>query len=228
MFPRYKNYYKFYPKRYFKSSVGKITQSRNFKASAANMTQNGVFSINVRTPQTLNIEANSPNTWEQLDVPALINSSAMHRQLSNVFDQYRIEKVTIRFKPISTVNTSQGATVSFLNFFTVVDRSGLSTGLTVDDLRTYASYKETVWSMTGDTPRPHIMNLGQADMVSRTEYYDSKKLAGFPTVAFGCDVGQSVSAATAYTFTVEIDAQIRYRGVRLDTSNVSTRISSSF
>lgn len=227
MFPRYNKFYR-YPKRYTKSSVGKITQSRNFRASAANMTQNGLFSVNVRTPQTLQVQANSANSWAQLDVPALINSSAMHRQLSNVFDQYRIEKVTIRFKPLATTNTSSTTVMSFLNFFTVVDRSGLSAALTVDDLRTYASYKETVWSMNGDTPRPHVMNLGQADMVSRTEYFDSKKVAGFPTVAFGCDVGQAVSSTTAYSFTIEIDAQVRYRGVRLDTSNVSTRISSSF
>ena len=134
MFPRYNKFYR-YPKRYTKSSVGKITQSRNFRASAANMTQNGLFSVNVRTPQTLQVQANSANSWAQLDVPALINSSAMHRQLSNVFDQYRIEKVTIRFKPLATTNTSSSTVMSFLNFFTVVDRSGLSAALTVDDLR---------------------------------------------------------------------------------------------
>lgn len=231
MFPRYKNSYYRYPKRYNKSSVGKITQSRNFKASASNMTQNGVFSINVRSPLTLNIPANNNATWQTLDIPAAITGSDMHRQLSNVFDQYRIEKLTVRIKPVITTDPtgSNNSLFSYLSFFSCVDRSGFSNSITLAQLRTYSSYKETNWAANGgDTPRSHVINIGQADLVSRTEYYDTKSTAKFPTVCVGYDVGQTVTDQLSNSFTVEIDAQVRYRGVRLDTSNVSTRISSSF
>lgn len=218
-----KRYNNFYYKPYRKnSSVGKITMSRNFKASAQNMTQNGLFNISVRNADPITIPQDESSNWKKLDVPALISSSAMHRQLSNVFDQYRIEKVTIRIKPLANTKVASASTVQpFMNCFSVVDRSGLSEGLTLADLRTYASYKETVWSMNGDTPAPHSLYIGQADLVSRTEYFDSKKTAGFPTVAFGIDLGLPGSEATTVKFSIEIDAAVRYRGVRLDTSNVS-------
>lgn len=217
---KYNNYYKFYPRK--NSSVGKITMSRNFKASAQNMTQNGLFNISVRQPDPLVVTGGTSSNWKKLDVPALISASAMHRQLSNVFDQYRIEKVTIRIKPIANTRISTDTQVlPFMNCFSVVDRSGLSEGLTLADLRTYASYKETVWSMNGDTPVPHNVYIGQADLVSRVEYFDSKKTAGFPTVAYGIDLGLNPTNNVQVNFSIEIDAAVRYRGVRLDTSNVS-------
>ena len=194
MFPRYKNYYR-YPKRYTKSSVAKITQSRNFKASAANMTQNGLFSISARSPLSLQVAANNNATWQVLDIPAAISGSDMHRQLSNVFDQYRIEKLTIRIKPVITYdNTGVGQFSSYLAFFSVVDRSGFSNSTTIAQLRTYSSYKETSWATNGgDTPRAHVINIGQADLVSRTEYYDSKSTAKFPQVCVGYDIGQTTT-----------------------------------
>ena len=99
-------YYKYgYGRTYGRKrrSVKAITMSKSFKASAANMTQNGVFNISVRssidhkTPQQ---GAGTPAIKiDKFDVAQQIASSPMHQQLSNVFDEYKIEKVSIKISP---------------------------------------------------------------------------------------------------------------------------------
>lgn len=214
---------KYYYKRAKTRSTKAITTSRAFKASAANMTQNGKFNVSTKFTTTLNVPLNEASVMVKLDVANAIVLADMHRQLSNVFDQYRIEKCTLKFNLLIN-STNINAGYAHVAFFTACDRSGFSDTATVGSMRTYGSYKESTWSLNGDTNPPHYVNVGQADLVSKSEYYDSKKKAAFPQVVAGIDLGEAVTAAKAITVTCEVDAQIRYRGVRLDTTGVLARV----
>lgn len=207
-------------------SVRAITTSKNFKASASNMTQNGLFSINVRNEILGNIAQGLRYGTQLLDVPAIISQSPMHLQLSNVFDQYKIEKVSIKFRPIYNTDAISQNAFGAQTFFTCIDRSGFSAGTDLAQLQTYQSYKESNWSLTGDTNMPHYVNIGQTDIVGKSTYFDSKNTCTFPKVAYGVIMPTAVTAAAEFKYSVEIDAQVRYRGVRLDTSSVSTRVNS--
>lgn len=227
----YSRYYRYgYGRRYGyrrkARSVRAITTSRNFKASAANMTQNGLFSINVRNEIQGNIAQNLRYGTSLLDVPAIISQSPMHLQLSNVFDQYKIEKVSIKFRPIYNSDAIPASAYGAQTFFTCIDRSGFSANVDLAQLQTYQSYKESNWSLTGETNMPHYVNIGQTDVVGKSTYFDSKNTSTFPKVAYGVILPQPVSEAQLFKYSVEIDAQVRYRGVRLDTSSVSTRVDS--
>ena len=214
---------KYYYKRAKSRSTKAITTSRAFKASAANMTQNGKFNVSTKFTTTLNVPLNEASVMVKLDVANAIVLADMHRQLSNVFDQYRIEKCSLKFNLlINSTNINTG--YAHVAFFTACDRSGFATNATVGSMRTYGSYKESTWSLNGDTNPPHYVNVGQADLVSKSEYYDSKKKAAFPEVVAGVDLGEAVTEAKAITVTCEVDAQIRYRGVRLDTTGVLARV----
>lgn len=219
--------------RRYSKSVKALRTTRAFKASAANMTQNAKFEINVRTPVNLNFTGSSGSPgpsyqFGELDIPSLISSSSMHVYLSNVFDQYRIEKVSIKILPLVNEDINHNKTTSsYQNFFTVVDRTGFGANVTIDQLRTYSSYKESSWPTNGDSVKPHYVSIGQTDVVNKSMYYDTKTTSVFPKVKYGVDIGGSATGNFTFSFTVEIDAQIRYRGVRLDTSNVSTRVSSN-
>lgn len=206
-------------------SVRNITTSRAFKASAQNMTQNGKFNVNVRTTVGLDWFGTElvpvQFSFNDIDVPALLAASPMHLQLSNVFDQYKIEKVTIKILPNVGPAAPAGST-TYISFFSVVDRTGFNNP-TIDQLRSYGSYKETSWSWN-DSPAPHMVYIGQSDVVSKSTYYDTKATAAFPKVKVGGDLGAPQQSNVSWTFSVEIDAQVRYRGVRLDTSSVSTRL----
>lgn len=208
----------------YNRSVKAITSSRAFKASAANMTQNGKFNISQKFTQTINIASGSPYGMEDCNIPNQIVLSDMHKALSNVFDQYRIEKCTLKFNlllnnPLNTQNS-----IAHISFFTAVDRTGFAVNATVPSIRTYGSYKETTWSINGDSNVPHVISLGQADMVSRSEFYDTKNRAKFPQLKIGFDLAEAQETAKALTITCEIDAQVRYRGVRLDTTGVLARV----
>ena len=226
----YGRYYRYgYGRRYGyrrkARSVRAITTTRNFKASASNMTQNGLFSINVRNEIQGNIPQGLRYGTALLDVPAIISQSPMHLQLSNVFDQYKIEKVSIKFRPIFN-NETLGTDFGAQTFFTCIDRSGFSATVDLAQLQTYQSYKESNWSLTGETNMPHYVNIGQTDIVGKSSYFDSKNTCTFPKVAYGVIMPQAVGSAAVFKYSVEIDAQVRYRGVRLDTSSVSTRVDS--
>lgn len=213
-------------------SVKAVSTSRAFKASASNMTQNGRFNISVKTTFGVVIGANEAVGVHKVDVPNVILTSDMHKQLSNVFDQYKVEKCTMKFSPINSVSLEPalGAEVlpGYAAFFSCVDRSGFAANVTIAQLRTYGSYKETTWPVNGDSITPHVVSIGQSDLVSRSEYYDTKHRAKFPEVMVGYEFASGIQhAELTVNVTVEFDVMVRYRGVRLDTTGVLAYISTN-
>lgn len=215
---------KYYYKRAKAKSVKAITTSRAFKASASNMTQNGKFSISAKFMIPIDVAQQQSSGVVDVDVPNQILISDMHKQLSNVFDQYRVEKCTLKFNLMANPSQAGETSVVHCAFFTAIDRTGFAPGVGVQQLRTYGSYKETTWSLNGDTNPPHFVSLGQADMVSRSTYYNTKHAAEFPKVKCGIDLTTQAAQNVQFKCTVEVDAQVRYRGVRLDTTGVLARI----
>lgn len=224
----YRKFYKKWYKKKYRGSARQLQMSRNFKASAANMTQRGKFNINVHDNMTLTIQANSQTAMGDIDIAALCSSSAMHAQLSNVFDQYKISKVIIKIRPIgSSVVSPQDAPYS-QTFFTVVDRTGFAATVDISTLRTYQSYKEIVWGFgSTETPAPMVVAVANTSLVEKSSFSDTKNTASFPKLKLGVYLPVTTATTITTNYSVEIDAMVVYRGVRLDTSSVSTRINTS-
>ena len=121
LMPYYKRYSK--KRKYgYGSTIRNMKMTRKFKASAANMTQNGRFNISARTTMTFTVNSGTSNTWGYVNVANTVLASDMHKQLSSVFDQYRIDKVSIKFRPaINTANPVSNS-VPYVTFFTCVDQ----------------------------------------------------------------------------------------------------------
>ena len=221
----YRRYWRRYWRRYYRgrySSLSKTRMSRNFKASANNMTQGGTFNVSVIKERPITIADGAKVGIEtQFDLASWISGSDMHRYLSNVFDQYRVEKVSIKIRPVG--DSSSTITQPSL-LFTCVDRSGFAQTVTHDTLRTYGSYKETLISGAKDVSPVHYVNIGQSNLVEFSSYTDSKSKVSFPSMAVGVAYASGVEGGLTAYVSIEIDAQIRYRGVRLDTSAVSTSV----
>lgn len=216
---KYYGYRKGYGKK--SKSVKAVTISKAFKASAANMTQNGLFNINVKLNQTSTITEGSAFTAIQADIANLIAASPMHAQLSNTFDQYRVEKISIKIRPAGNTVTQDNNAATYLTLFTAIDKSGFATQATLDAIRTYQSYKETVYPSNGDTTPTHYVNIGPTDIVDKSTYYDTKGKAKTPNILIGTSiVAAAGEGGISVYYSVEIDAQVRYRGIRLDTREV--------
>lgn len=217
---KYYGYRKGYGKK--SKSVKAVTISKAFKASAANMTQNGLFNINVKVNQSATIAEGSSFVTAQVDMGNLIAASPMHAQLSNTFDQYRIEKISIKIRPTGNTVPQDNNAAAYLTLFTAIDKSGFAAQMAIEAIRTYQSYKETVYPSNGDTAPTHYVNLGPTDIVDKSTYYDSKTKAKAPVVLLGTSlVANAGEGGITALYSIEVDAQVRYRGIRLDTREVN-------
>lgn len=216
----WKRYYKKYYRGRYSNSIGKTRISKVVKASAGNMTQGGTFTISAHADVTFTVPQGQSDGLRDLDIPALISGSSMHSALSNVFDQYKIEKMLIKMRPAGD-NISGLSVPSIL--FSVVDRSGFADTITLPTLRTYGSYKETQISGAKDISPVHYIPIGQSNLVEFSSYSDTKKMVAFPSVYAGVHFASAVGSQINVMVSCEIEAQVRYRGVRLDTSAVLTR-----
>lgn len=183
--------------------------------SAYNLTQNGVFQINAKLQFNLNVGAGGVSAFEIIDIRNEIATSTMHVALSSCFDQWRIEKIRCRITPLSGVSDYNQT------FFTCIDRSGFASNVNIVDLQTYQSYKESVWSKEGGRISPHYVLFGQTDLVSKGQYYDTKKVAECCQLACGIMFPQPLVAATSFYFGLDIVAICTYRGVRFDDSRIN-------
>lgn len=206
--------------------------SKSFKASAANMTQNGVFNISVRSSIDHETAAATQagsivQKIGKFDIATVVASSPMHQQLSNVFDEYKIEKVSIKISPAGHSEFTGTYTINYLEFFACIDRTGFAgdnigeDAITIDKCRTYQSFKSINWPINGDSTSKLYINIGQSDIVNKSKYYDSKGKAVIPELMTGMSLPSGGTTAH-WLFTVEIDAQVRYRGVRYDNRTVNT------
>lgn len=216
---RYYGYRRPYGKK--SKSVKAVTISKSFKASASNMTQNGLFNINVKVNHSSSILEGSTFTAIGVDLGNLIAASPMHAQLSNTFDQYKIEKLSIKVRPTgNTVPQAENA-ATYLTLFTAIDKSGFAAQLTLEAIRTYQSYKETVYPSNGDTAPTHYVNIGPTDIVDKSTYYDTKGKAKAPQILIGTSIiANAGEGGISANYSLEVDAQVRYRGIRLDTREV--------
>lgn len=212
-----RRYWRRYYRRYYrgKNSYWKTRMTRNFKASANNMTQGGTFNISVRFEDSVTLSSQAAN-HKEIDIANKIAASDMHTYLSNVFDQYRVEKLTIRLKPLGDTATSLSNPCIL---FTAMDRTSFANAITQAQIRTYGSYKETMVSGAKDISPTHVCYIGQSNLVEWSTYTDTKNRVSFPHIIWGVNYAAATSITSAVS--VEIDAMVRYRGVRLDTSSVS-------
>lgn len=220
-----RRYWRRYYRRYYRgkyNSYGKMRMSRNFKASASNMTQGGTFNVSAHKEVNLDLPAPQTGTtstfnYDKLDIPAIIASSDMHAYLSNVFDQYRVDRLAIRIRAVGNDDTG---IVNPSMLFSAVDRTDFANNLPLSTIRTYGSYRESQISGAKDISPTHTVYISQSNLVEWSTYTDTKNRVSFPCVLYGVAFASATQAITV-SVSIEIDAQIRYRGVRLDTRQVS-------
>ena len=222
-YTRFRRYFGRYGSRY--TSYNKLKTSRNVKASAQNMTQGGKFTVTSHDVKSIQIDQGNAYNGFNLDLADLIWKSAMHKNLSNVFDQYRIEKVIVKIRDGGAGGLNGFSTTMLPVLASIVDRTGTAVSLNLDAMRTYSSYKETQLSGNNDVSPVHYAYIGASTVVEASQYFDTKNAASFPklycAVVLPANVPNSTGAdpyAYLRNLTIDVEAQIRYRGVRLDTT----------
>ena len=229
-YSRFRRYYRRYGNRY--TSVKKLTTTPNVKASAQNMTQGGKFTVTAHmvaavgtastTSSAVITAFNEGKAFCKLNLPNLVKKSEMHKALSNVFDQYRIDKLVLKIRDAGQSGTDVDSITLLPTLSSIVDRTGLAAGLDLTTMKSYSSYKETQLSQNGDVSPIHTVYVGASTIVEASSYFDTKNDASFPfvmlAVAFPVDDALTGHGTYVRNLSIDIEAQVRYRGVRLDNS----------
>lgn len=227
-YSRFRRYYRRYGSRY--TSVKKLTTTPNVKASAQNMTQGGKFTVTAHVVVPVGTQTDTPSlvitpfgegkAFCRLNLPVLVKNSEMHKALSNVFDQYRIDKLVLKIRDAGQSGTDVDSITLLPTLSSIVDRTGLANVVDLTTMKSYSSYKETQLSQNGDVSPIHTVYVGSSTIVEASTYFDTKNNATFPyvmlAVAFPTTDALTGHGTYVRNLSVDIEAQVRYRGVRLD------------
>lgn len=212
-------------------SYGRRTASkyRNTR-SARQMTQNGLYQIvctetNSLTFTSVAVEGNNKYFAFSLEDlgPTLIENT-MYKNLTNVFDQVRIERIGIKITPLG--NDLATANAQQFTLFTCVDRNGFRPEITLPQIRSYQSYKSTIYGSSSSNKIPnHYVSIDFNTLVEKSAYYTSKQTPPTAHYLVGVEAAYETAVTKQVFFNVEITYDVRFRGVRLDTGAISATVS---
>lgn len=159
------------------------------------------------------------------DVGRQISLAPMHIAMSNVYDQFRIRKVVLKITPSSAPFVSGAANSNlYYNLFSVLDRNGFKEAISIAELQTYQSYKQTAYAgTTSNTARPHYHTYYNSSLFQKSRWYSTKKVPEEANIAVGIWGGGNL-ADTVCTFQFEWTFDITYRGLRSNTAEIENVI----
>lgn len=176
--------------------------------------------IKVETTKTSNIN-NSDNTQcgtcLTLALPAFLSNSDSFKNISNIYDQFKI--VSARFQ-IAVVSTTGTGTLAVCAAY---DKTGFASEPSFKQISTYASYR--VGKMVSpNIEAPRLTYYLPRDAVESTTWYDTKKLASMlNTIAIGTTGYLTNGSATPNGTSMRVNAtlMLAVRGARVDNSDIT-------
>ena len=203
-------------KRY--ASRGKFSRgswtTRNNRA-AANQSQTQFVQATTVTNQVITISSGATSNTVVMDPSEALLTNQLAQSFSHVYDQYRVRKISIKITPLGSSTEYYYYTVG-----TAIDRNGFKPSVTLSDIRTYSSYKQSVYAAASSNAiKPHYVTIQNDTLFNKSAYYSTKLKPQMPVVALA--VGYSVNAPVAgiaTSFTIELKFDICYRGIRYDST----------
>lgn len=175
--------------------------------------------ITMVTAQTLTIPNTSNTGITILDVGEKLITAPMHVAMSNVYDQFRIRKVTMKISPTKALTSVNDP--SYYTLFTTFDRNGFTGVASLPVLQTYASYKQTSYSGDSSNRAPvHYVSWENNTLFEKSRYFSTKKkpVAGFVFMGNYVPVNPTGELTPSYSISWSFD--ITYRGLRADASAI--------
>lgn len=215
-------------KRFAKRSYGRARYggkkwfNRNNK-SAYQMSNTQNVQITVTSTSLHTIANGKSGNLEEISLGTLLTNSEMHKAMGNVYDQFRIRKITAKFVPAGTGSTTGE---QYYTFFTVLDRNGFPSPIPdVTKLQTYSSYKQTVYSNTATNKAPtHWFSIENNTLFEKSRYFSTKKVPYTTHIVAGTYLPANTAAQRIISYSVVYNFDITYRGVRMDDSAIANEL----
>lgn len=212
-------------------SIRAIYQSPYSRYKAAQLTQESNFAISVVEDLKIYWNNGQDYTNALYDIGAAVTRTGVHLQLSNSFEQWRINSVTIKFQLKTfagdVINLYEDVDIKqYIDFYTAVRRNK-KTDNSIEELDSNSSYEQVTWPADG---------LGACVPLKRTIHNSSLRMAStkmtapFPYIAYGLRLHgndhfmENKIFQTPFVISMQLQAKCSYKGLRLDKSNVLTSI----
>ncbi len=170
-----------------------------------------------KTNQVPNSNNQYGGTCGTLNLASILQESESFRNISNIYDQFKI--VSARFQ-IAVVSTSGVGTIAVCAAY---DKTGFATAPTFPQISTYASYK--VGKMvTPSVEAPRLIYYLPRDAIESITWYDTKKLSSMlNTIAIGTTGYLTSHSGEANGTSLRVNAtmMLAVRGARVDTSQIT-------
>lgn len=214
-------WFRYYRKRrrYSRSRYRRrYSRLRTSVARSKAMSKTNIIKVESTVTAPLNNSSNdSGGSVGTLSLAQFLNSSDAYKNLSNIYDQFKI--VSARFQ-LAVVSTTGAGT---LGVCAAYDKTGFTAAPTFKQISTYASYK--VGKMvTPSVEAPRLVYYLPRDAVESITWYDTKKLnVMLNTLAVGTTGYLTSGSGTSNGTNMRVSASLMLavRGARVDTSSIT-------
>lgn len=180
--------------------------------------------INSQRTFSLSTESDESSIYESFPIACFLTSSKMHGMLSDVWDEYKIEKVELNITRQGNQRvTEENTKEEYFKFFTCFDKNRPSVNISYSQIKTMDTYHETTFSLQATNTAP-IHNicymLGQ-------KYSSTKTTPSLGTLTMGLASHEIFEDRVTTWWSCSFRFQVSYRGARVDTGYITTMIPSS-
>lgn len=189
-----------------------------------------IHTVNVSRMLSLATIKDESNVFATVPVVALLTSSKIHLDLSNVWNDYKVEKIALTATPLSIDDllVEEGGVISgpreYFKLFCAWDNNDVSHQLRYSDIKTYESYKDITYSITANNETP-ILRFSTDPKLKKM---DTKKTPNYGTLIIGINSPVIFGESIDINITVNFTFTVCYSCPRFDTSWVSTLIAPEF
>lgn len=180
--------------------------------------------INSQRTFSLSTESDESSVYESFPIACFLTSSKMHGMLSDVWDEYKIEKVELNITRQGNQRvTEEDAKEVYLKFFTCFDKNRPSVNISYSQIKTMDTYHETSFSLQATNAAPiHSIcyTLGQ-------KYSSTKTTPSLGTLTMGLASHEIFGDRVTTWWSCSFRFQVSYRVARVDTGYITTMIPSS-
>lgn len=190
-----------------------------------------IHSVNVTRTVRLVTTPDENTVFTTVPIIALLTSSKIHLDLSNVWNNYKIVSINVAITPLFTedirvfVDDEEFSdALDYFRIFSAWDDNEVNRQLRYADIKTYQSYKDVMSTYNANNKCPVLLNRFKPMMKNM----DTKKTPNQGTLIVGLTAGIPFGDEIALAFSITLTFSVCYSVIRLDKSWVSTMIAPEF
>lgn len=185
---------------------------------------NNAVVINSQRTLSLTTEADESSVYESFPIACFLTGGKMHGQLSNAWDEYKIEAVEITVTPSGTEEIKdEDKRTSYIRFFTCIDNNRPPVNISYSQIKANSTYSDTTYALNSSNIAP----IHRATFNMDQRYTSTKTTSPLGTLTLGLASSETFDDPVTTWWSCNFRFHVSYRKARVDTGYITTMIPSS-